>query len=199
MKKIGLTGGIGSGKSTVGGFFKELGAAVIDADKVGHLILNEDKPTREQIRQLFGKGVFNEQEIIDRKKLAAIVFCNQEQLIALDKIMHPRIIAAVNAEIAAYAAKGIKLVIIEAPLLVEAGWAGEADEVWVTYAPPEVVLKRLVNMGYSREEAASRIRCQVQHSERLKYAKRVIDTNISLDELRHLVEKICEEMQYKLV
>jgi dephospho-CoA kinase len=194
MKVIGLTGGIGSGKSTVGAFFKELGATVIDADKVGHRLLEEDETVREQIHALFGAAVFDDSGIVNRKKLAAVVFCHHEKLVALDKIMHPRIIAAVNTEIAACAAGGIKVVIVEAPLLIEAGWTKEVNEVWLTHAPPDVILRRLINMGYSKQEAAARIRCQVQHVERLKYAVRVINTNTSLQDLRRLAAIIWIEI-----
>ena len=196
MKVIGLTGGIGSGKSTMGAFFEELGATVIDADKVGHRLLVEDQGIKQSISDIYGRDVFDERGAVDRKKLAAIVFCDHEKLLTLDRLMHPRIIGAVNAEIARLRPQGVKVVIVEAPVLVEAGWTKEVDEVWVTYAPPEVIIKRLVNnMGYSREQAAARIRCQVQHSERLKYAKRTIDTNVSLDELRGKVETLWAEIK----
>ena len=189
MKVIGLTGGIGSGKSTVGAMLKDLGTAFIDADKVGHRLLREDNDLKWAIVSAFGEGILDINEAIDRRKLARIVFCEPNALHNLNKITHPAISQAVSEEVAEFRSQGFKLAVVEAALLVEAGWMQQTDVIWLTEAPPEVVFKRLVDkMGYTPEEARSRVACQVSNEERRRYAFAVIDTNVPLEELRERVK-----------
>jgi len=191
MIVIGLTGGIGSGKSTVGAMLKDLGAAFIDADKVGHRLLQEDHDLKWAIVATFGEGILDVNEAIDRRKLARIVFCSAEALSKLNAITHPAISQAVSEEVAQFRSEGFKVAVVEAALLVEAGWTKQADVIWLTVAPPDVVFKRLVEkMGYSEAEATARIACQTSNEERRRYASEVIDTDVPLDELRHRVLKL---------
>ena len=129
MQIIGLTGGIGSGKSTVAGLLAGLGATVIDADRVGHQILAGDEPTRWQIIDAFGDDVVADDGAIDRRKLGDIVFANPRALEQLNAIMHPKIDTAVAEQLQHYRRQGVKVVIIEAPLLIETGRASITDHV----------------------------------------------------------------------
>jgi len=196
MIVIGLTGGIGSGKSTVGAMLKELGAAFIDADKVGHRLLREDTDLKWAIVAAFGEGILDANDVIDRRKLAQIVFCDSAALKKLNVITHPAISQAVSEEVAEFRAQGFKVTVVEAALLVEAGWTKHADVIWLTVAPPEVVFKRLVEkMGYSDSEARSRIGCQTSNDERRRYASAVIDTDTDLDQLKGRVRELWQNLK----
>jgi dephospho-CoA kinase len=188
MIVIGLTGGIGSGKSTVAGFLAELGAKVIETDVIGHEVLEHDEQVKKEMAVVFGSGVLTPAGKIDRKKLAETVFRQPKALATLNKITHPRITAEVEKRLQEYREKGTGVVVIEAPLLIEVGWDTKVDSVWVTTAPQDVIVTRLINKGMTREEAKSRIGSQVTDDERLKHSGTTIDTNCSIDELRKRVE-----------
>lgn len=180
----------------MGGMLKELGAAFIDADKVGHRLLKEDHDLKWAIVAAFGESILDEYQAIDRRKLARIVFCDNEALHKLNDITHPAISQAVSEEVAEFRSQGFKVVVVEAALLVEAGWMKQADLIWLTEAPPEVVLDRLVRrMGYSESEARSRIACQTSNEERRRYASAVIDTDTSLEELRSQVMDLWQALK----
>jgi dephospho-CoA kinase len=191
MKIIGLTGGIGSGKSTVSQFLDELGAVTIDADQLGHEVFKTDTGLRREVAVAFGPEVINPDGSIDRSKLGKMVFGNRQLLARLNELMHPRIYAMMTAQLEEYRRQGIKLVVIEVPLLIETGWTPLVDEVWVTVAPPATVLERLKRkLGLSREEVLARIHSQLSPKGRTRHADRVIDTDLSLDELRARVTEL---------
>jgi dephospho-CoA kinase len=191
MKIIGLTGGIGSGKSTMARFLKELGAVVIDADKVGHEVLRSDAEVKQEIVAAFGEGVLTAGGSVSRQKLGRIVFGNPESLLKLNVIMHPRIAEVVKAQLEGYRKDGARVVVVEAPLLLEAGWDSLVDEVWVTVAAEATVLKRLEERaGLSEAESLERLRSQMSAAERVRQADVVIDTDCTLDELEKKVVEL---------
>ncbi len=190
VKVIGLTGGIGSGKSTVACFLAELGAIIIDADKIGHQVLKENSEIRRQVVAAFGQQVTAADGSIGRKKLGKIVFSNAQSLSRLNQIMHPPIYKMVKAHLEEYRQRGVKVVVVEAPLLLEAGWTSLVDEVWVTVAPEDTVLRRLKEKWLSQKEALARLRSQMPAAERVKHAAVVIDTDCSLDELKVKVKEV---------
>jgi len=194
MKVIGLTGAIGSGKSTVSRFLAELGAVIIDADKIGHQVLEADSEARRQVVDAFGKKVFTSDGHIDRKRLGGLVFKEREALSRLNRIMHPRICDVIKAQLEQHQKQGADMVVIEAPLLIEAGWTALVDEVWVTVAPQATVLERLEQVGMSGTEAMARIGSQLPAKERSKHADVVIDTDCSLDELRVKVSRLWQRI-----
>jgi dephospho-CoA kinase len=204
MKVIGLTGGIASGKSTVSGFLKELGAVIIDADIVGHEVLKPDSRAWGEAVAAFGKEILAPDGNIDRKKLGEIVFSDNEALARLNQIVHPRMYALVKAQIEEYRRKGVGVVVLEAPLLIEVplsmkagepSLSDEVDEVWVTVAPESVVLKRLKEKsGMPEEQALARIRSQLPSEERVKQADVVIDTDCRLDELKAKVKELWQKL-----
>ena len=203
MKVIGLTGGIGSGKSTVAGFLAELGAVVIDTDKVGHEVFKPDTPGWREVVAAFGDGILKTNGEIDRKKLGERVFADSEALARLNSIVHPLIRETVKARLEEYRHEGVGVVVLEAPLLIDVPLAkkagepallDEVDEVWVTVAPESVVFGRLKNKsGLSEPEALARIRSQLHSEERVKHADVVINTDCRLEELEARVQELWRE------
>lgn len=200
MKIIGLSGGIGSGKSTVSRFLKELGAVVIDADKVGHELLKPDTDTWREVVDAFGRQVLTPRGEIDRGKLGKIVFGDPRARERLNGITHPRIRNWLKAEIEEHRRRGVKLLVLEVPLLVEVPLAlkagqpslsDEVDEVWITVAPETTVIRRLkARSGMSEEQTLARIRSQLPAEERAKRADVVIDTDCPLDELKKRIREL---------
>jgi len=198
MKVIGLTGGIGSGKSTVSQFLAELGAIIVDADRVGHEAFKPGTELWREVVAAFGRQIVTPSGDIDRKKLGEIVFGNAESLWRLNQIMHPRMYDMVKAQLEGYRRQGVKVVVLEAPLLIEANWTSLVDEVWVTVASEATVLKRLQERtGLSKEESLARIRSQLPSEERIKHADVVINTDCSLDEVKTRVKGLWVRFQVK--
>jgi len=204
MKVIGLTGGIGSGKSTVSRFLKELGATVVDVDEVWHKALEADTEVRQEMVTAFGTGILTPNRGVDRKKLGEIAFGNPEALDRLNNITHPWMYKKVKAQLGEYRRRGVRVVVLELPLLVEVplsmragepSLSDEVDEVWVTVAPEATVLKRLKERGgISEEQILARIRSQLSAEERAKRADVVIDTDCSLDELGARVRELWQKL-----
>ena len=195
MKVIGLTGGIGSGKSTVSQFLAEIGAVVIDADRVGHEAFKPDTEVWWKVVAAFGRQVLTHGGDIDRKKLGEIVFGNAEMLVRLNQIMHPRMYDMIKVRLEEYRRRGVEAVVLEAPLLLEAGWTPLVDEVWVTVATEPTILRRLQErVGLSKKEALERIRSQLSSEERIKRADVVINTDCSLDEIKARVRELWEKI-----
>ncbi|MFC2013745.1 dephospho-CoA kinase [Chloroflexota bacterium] len=191
MKVIGLTGGIGSGKSTVAEFMAEQGVVVIDADKVGHEAFKPNIQLWREVVAVFGRQILTPTGDIDRKKLGEVVFDNPDSLVQLNQIMHPRMYDMVKAQIDEFRRQGVKLVVLEAPLLLEAGWTSLVDEVWVIVASESTVIRRLQNkVGLTQQQSLARIRSQLSSEERVKQANVVIDTDCSLDELKAKVREL---------
>ena len=185
---IGITGGIGTGKSTVSDFLAELGAAVIDADKLGHELLQSHSDVREELVAAFGQGILSPDSQIDRAKLGQIVFGNPQALKLLNNIMHPRMYKLAAERIEGLRKQGVSLVVLEAALLIEANWISLVDQVWVTVASEETVVERLgKNKGIAPEDVRARIRSQLSATQRTKHARVVINTDCSLEELRSRV------------
>ena len=196
MKVIGLTGGIGSGKSVVSQFLAELGAVIIDADEVGHEALKRDTDLYREVVAAFGKQILTPGGEIDRKKLGEIVFGNSESLLRLNQIIHPRMFDMVKAQIDGYRRQRAGVVVLEAPLLLEAGWTSLVDEVWVTVASEVTVLRRIgERSGLSQAESLARIRSQLSLEERVRRADVVINTDCNLGELRARVGELWEGLQ----
>ena len=196
MKVIGLTGGISSGKSTVSQFLAELGAVIIDADKIGHEVLKPDSEVWREVVAAFGRQIITTNGEINREKLGEIVFSNSEARARLNQIMHPRIYDMVKTRLDEYRRQEAGIVVLEAPLLLEAGWTSLVDEVWVTTASEATVLKRLrERTGLSEKESLARIHSQLPAEERVKHADVVINADCSLGELEAKVKELWQELQ----
>ena len=196
MKVIGLTGGIGSGKSTVAQFLAELGAVVLDADKVGHVAFKPGTEAWREVVAAFGRQILTPDGEIDRRKLGEVVFGNPEALLRLNQIMHPQIGKMVKAQLEEYRRQGVKIVVFEIPLLLETGGASLVGEVWVTVASESTVLRRLEERsGLSGQQSLARIRSQMSNEERVKHADEVINNDGSLDELKAKVKELWGKLE----
>jgi dephospho-CoA kinase len=199
MKVIGLTGGIGSGKSTVTQFLAELGAVIVDLDKVGHEALRKGSQAWEQVVSEFGKDILTAGGEIDRSKLGKIVFNNHEALAWLNQIVHPAIDNIVKTKIEKYRRQGVRVVVLEAAAMLEAGKTEQVDELWVTIAPEVTVLKRVIERGgLSKKETRARIKAQLSNEKRIRQADVVIDTDCTLDELKDRVATEWQKLQARL-
>jgi len=196
MKVIGLTGGIGSGKSTVSQFLAELGAVIVDADRVGHEAFKPDTDVWREVVAAFGRQILTPNGDVDREKLGETVFANPESLLRLNQITHPRIYEMVRVQLEEYRRQGVSVVVLEAPLLIEAGWSSLVDEVWVTAAPEPTVLRRLKERpGLSEQQSLARIHAQLPSEERIKHADVVINNDGDLDELRVKVKRLWQALR----
>lgn len=199
MKIIGLTGGIGSGKSTVSKFLADLGAVVIDADKVGHEVFKPGTKAWQEVVDAFGQGIISAGGTIDRRKLGEIVFSNPGARAKLNQVMHPLIYEQIKSRIEEYGRKGVDIIIVEAPLLLEVGWKSLVDEVWVTSASEATVIKRLKEQkGLPEAQSLARIRAQLTDEERIRQADVVIDTDCALDELKERVEALWRKLRSRI-
>jgi dephospho-CoA kinase len=192
MLTIGLTGGIGSGKSTVAKILGEFGAPIIDADKVAHTTYAPGGAAYEAVVAAFGATILAPDRTVDRGKLGAIVFGNPDQLNKLTSIVWPATFQSIRANIDDLRASGAKTpTIVEAAILIEANWQPLFDEIWLVRASRQVVIDRIERQrGLKPAETEARIRAQLSDQEREKYASLVIDNNGSLDELREVLSQV---------
>ena len=186
---IGLTGGIGSGKSTVAAMLAELGASVVDADRIGHEIYQPGTEGFRLVRDAFGPEVVAADGTIDRKVLGARVFGDPAELVRLNALLHPLIGAAIRDRVAAMrAARPDAPVVVEAAIMLEAGWRF-FDRLWVVVVSREVAVARVTaSRGLNRAEVERRIDAQLPNAERRRHADVVLENDGSLDELRAQVE-----------
>ena len=190
---VGLTGGIGTGKSQVAAILEELGAAAINADLLGHEAYLPNTETWQTIIDTFGKDVLSPDGEVDRKKLGAVVFGDPMQLERLNAIMFPRIYQMIEERIAKLDEDGREAAVVEAALFLEAGWEPLATEVWVTVSPEDAVVERLkIRNSLSEEAIRARIASQMPQDERMARGDVVIENNGDLDELRSRVEHLWE-------
>jgi len=184
---IGLTGNIGTGKSTVGRMLAELGARVIDADQVAHEAMRPGGPAFQAVVDAFGPGILGADGSIDRVRLGDIVFRDAAALKRLEALVHPAVIAEVEARIARAEEP---VVVVEAIKLIEAGMHRRYDALWVVTAPRELQIARLMReRGLTEEEAALRVDAQPPQEEKAARADVVIVNDGSLDELWQRVEE----------
>ncbi|HZY58851.1 MAG TPA: dephospho-CoA kinase [Candidatus Binataceae bacterium] len=196
MLTVGLTGGIGSGKSTVAKILAELGAPSFDADKVGHEIYRPDGPAYHEVIAAFGSAVVAPDGTIDRKKLGPIVFADPAQLRRLESIVHPRMFERMRAMVAEMRAQGVSApIVIEAAILIEAHWQPLFDEIWLVVAPREKVIERVeAERGLKPEQTEARIKAQLSDDERRRHASLVIDNSGTIAQLRIGVGALWQEL-----
>ncbi len=181
---LGITGIFGSGKTTVARLFSKYGYIHINADEVGHLLLNKN-PTKSRVIQLFGKSILTNDKI-DRKKLKNIVFNNPKELIQLNKIIHPAIIQEIKSII-----NKNKKIIVDGALLIEANCVDLFDKLIVVKINKKEQLKRaLKKKKYTKREIKNILKSQLSQKEKLKYADVVIDNSGSFEDTKKQVKKI---------
>lgn len=197
MLTIGITGGIGSGKSTASQILGELGAEVIDADQVTHKIYLPDTPAWREVVATFGAGVLAQDRTIDRTKLGPIVFSDPDALQKLNAITHGKIFSYIQGQIDYMRDKqATRVVVVEAAILLEAGWHALVDQLWVVVAEVDVVITRLkAYKHFTEEQARARIAAQFSNEERIAQADQVIWNNTDLAALRQAVEATWQSLR----
>jgi len=196
-RNFGLTGGIASGKSTVARIFEELGANVIDADRVGHELLRRSSRVYHQVVEHFGQEILRADGKIDRGRLGSIVFADPGRLRALNALVHPSLVARVDELAAELRARNPRAVIVvDAAIIYEAGVADRFAKILVAWCRPEQQIERLMTKtGLSHEDALRRVASQIPAEEKRRRADYVIDCSGSLEETRDQAAAIYPELQ----
>jgi len=183
MLKLGLTGGIASGKSFVAARLREMNFRVLDADQLGHKLLEHDESAYQPVLEEFGSEILRPDKSIDRKKLGVIVFADTQKLARLNSILHPRIEKAMRVQFTQWENENPHdPVFVEAALLIEAGMHKRLDGLVVTSCKPEQQIERLVARGLTETEARRRIALQLPNDEKLKLATYAIDTSGTMED-----------------
>ncbi len=191
LLRVGLTGGIASGKTTVAEFFRELGAFVVDADRIAHLLMEPDGPAYRSVVDRFGRGILDSGGSIRRSVLGRLVFSDREAREALNAIVHPLVEQEIDARIARHAeAGGSPVAIVDAALLVESGFHREMDRLVVVRCSRSLQIHRLGARGITETEAISRIEAQAPLEDKVALADYIVDTEGTLKETRQQTEKV---------
>ena len=191
MFVIGLIGGIGSGKSSVSAILHSLGVEIIDADKVGHEAYTPNSEGWKKVISVFGQDIVGPEYEIDRKKLGGIVFSDPSEMEKLNKLMHPIIHNLVEEKIKLLSHQGVKVVVLEAAILIEANWQDLTDEIWLAKSNQEVVIERVqLRNNFTREEIIKRIQSQMSNDEREKHSDIVIDNDGTIEQLEEKVKTL---------
>lgn len=187
---IGLTGGIASGKSVISSLLAERGALIVDADRLGHESYRAGTETFRRVVETFGRDIVGADGEIDRKRLGAKVFGDAGARKRLEAIVWPAIREMARERIEEARRQGVPVVVLEAAVLIEAGWQDLVDEVWVAEVDPETAIQRLASRnGLTREQAEARLRAQLSNEERRRHADVVIENNGTLDDLQRRVDE----------
>jgi dephospho-CoA kinase len=196
MLRLGLTGGIASGKTAVAGMLREMGFAVLDADLLAHKVIEPGQPAYYEAAREFGPDIVAPNGYINRAKLAAIVFADPAKLARLNAIIHPRVEAAAMRQLNEWARDGTReAAFVEAALLVEAGYQKILDGLVVTWCRPEQQLERLRSRGLTEPEARQRIAAQLPSDEKVRYATEKIDCSGTLEATRRQVEALAAKLR----
>lgn len=197
MFKLGLTGGIATGKSTVSNHFKELGIPVLDADVVAREVVETGQPALADIVAEFGDEMLLPDGSLNRKALGAVVFGNPEKLAKLNQFTHPRVQASMRAQADAYAKAGVPLIVLDIPLLLEGKNAAGADAVMVVTVPADVQQERLMARNQlSAENARKRMNSQMPMAEKEQLADYVIDNSGTIAETYEQVDAVLAQLPH---
>jgi dephospho-CoA kinase len=196
MLRLGLTGGIASGKSAVAAMLRELGFAVLDADSLAHRLIEPGQPAYNDILQEFGPAMVAPDGHVDRAKLSAIVFVDRARLDRLNAIVHPRVAEVVFRQFEEWQRNGTRdAAFVEAALLIESGIHKKLDGLVVAWCKPEQQLERLVARGLSEAEARRRVAAQLPVEQKLRLATEKIDCSGSLEETHRQVEALATKLR----
>ena len=194
MFVIGLTGGIGSGKTEVSKILESFGARIINADTLGHRIYRKNTKAWTKIVEEFGETILDTNGNIIRSELAKRVFSSKNELDKLNKICHPEIKNLVITELNKWNLKKANVIVLEAAILIEANWQNIVDEVWLIDSKTSNIFDRVKKRDKIDDQAIkSRIDSQMNHTERSEYADEVITNNGTIDELRNALAEIYRE------
>ncbi|MEE8369182.1 MAG: dephospho-CoA kinase [Dehalococcoidia bacterium] len=200
MYVIGLTGGIGSGKSTVAEMLEKKGAALLSADLVGHEVYQLGRPAWQELVDAFGRQVVAADGTIDRKALGGIVFSDRDSLQRLNAITHPRMKELMGEKLSELEKRGVRVTVLEAALLFDANWDGLTDEVWVTVVPPQVAAERAAERSkISVEQALARIKAQMSDEERRRRSRVILNTDCDIEVTRAQIGEEWGRLEQRLV
>ena len=192
---IGLTGGIATGKSAVSRRLQRLGASTISCDKLGHQAYLPGTAAYQKLINAFGEAILNEDGTINRRMLGSIVFSDKNKLKLLNQIVWPEIARMVEEKLTKMAEDDVKVCIVEAAVLLEAGWNELVNEVWVTSVPVDESVKRIMDRdGFNEEQARIRIESQMNNKERIGKSHVVISTLWEPEFTQKIVEKAWDEL-----
>ncbi len=198
MLRLGLTGGIATGKTAVATMLRELRFDVLDADSLAHKLIEPGQPAYDEVVREFGRSVLDDDGRVNRAKLASIVFGDAAELARLNAILHPRVEVAIHQQFAEWASDGTRdAAFVEAALLVEAGYHKNLDGLVVTWCRPEQQLERLRARGLSDQDARHRIAAQLPMTEKLSYATEKIACSGSLEDTRKQVEALASKLRLR--
>jgi dephospho-CoA kinase len=196
MLRLGLTGGIASGKSAVAAMLRDMGFAVLDADALAHKLIEPGQAAYAEVIQEFGPSITDPSGRIDRSKLGAIVFADRAMLDRLNAIVHPRVAEVILSQFEVWRRAGVRdAVFVEAALLIESGIHKKLDGLVVAWCTPEQQVERLLARGLSDAEARRRIAAQLPVEEKLRLATEKIDCTGSLEETRRQVEALAGKLR----
>ena len=196
MLRLGLTGGIASGKSAVAAMLREMGFAVLDADSLAHRLIERGEPAHEEILREFGPAITDASGRINRAQLANVVFADRAKLDRLNAIVHPRVADVVFRQFNEWERNGVRdAAFVEAALLIEAGLDKKLDGLIVAWCKPEQQLERLVARGLTEAEARRRIAAQLSVEDKLRHASEKIDCSGSLEETRRQVAALAAKFR----
>ena len=196
MYLVGLTGGIGSGKSTVAARLAEHGVPVVDADQIAREIVEPGEPALAELAAHFGDGILTGDGRLDRAGLAAIAFADEEQRAALNAITHPRIAERITERLQQLDDDGAEIAVLDHPLLLEDDPTGRVDTVVVVLAPEELRLTRLVEQrGLDEQDVRARMRAQLDDDARRAAADHVIDNDGDLDALMRRTDDLLARLR----
>jgi dephospho-CoA kinase len=196
MLRLGLTGGIASGKSAVAAMLRDMGFAVLDADSLAHKLIEPGQPAYDEVVHEFGQAVLAEDGRVDRAKLSTVVFADRAKLDRLNAIIHPRVAEVIFSQFEVWRRAGVRdAVFVEAALLIESGIHKQLDGLVVAWCHPEQQLQRLLARGLSEAEARRRIGAQLPVEEKLRIATEKMDCSGSLEETRRQVEALAAKLR----
>lgn len=199
MYRIGLTGGVGCGKSTVSSYLKELGIPIIDGDKLAREAVMPGSPAMKQMRDVFGDDIFAPDGTLDRLKTASLVFSDEKKRQQLNGIIHPFIWHRTQEELFKAQEQGKEIVVLDMPLLLEISWQLRVEEVWIVKVPLEEQIRRVMGRdGFTREQVMARIQKQMPTEHKVHYADVIIDNSHSIEDTHRQVREALDEVRRKI-
>jgi dephospho-CoA kinase len=196
MLKVGLTGGIASGKSTVASLLRDQDCMVLEMDPLGHELLEPGQAAYDEVMREFDSSILGPNDAIDRSKLGAIVFADAAKRARLNQILHPRILDVVQKWFAALDRPGgPEFAVVEAALIAESGFHKSLDNLVVCWCRPEQQLERLIQRGLTREQAQLRISAQMPADEKRQLADEVVDCSGTVEETERQVKNLVERLK----
>lgn len=196
MKIIGITGGIGSGKTTASEYLKSKGFHVIDADQIAHEIMKPGMPVLIELAMVFGEDIVDKNGVLDRKKLAEAAFSDPKNKEMLEKITHKEIFEEIRRRMDVLADRGERFAFLDAALLFETGLEKDCAQTWLIDADEEIRIRRAMDRdGFTREQVIARIKNQMSSTEKRKIASHIVDNSGDLEHLYKQLDRLIFELE----